>query len=179
MGRKLNDIINRLPAGRKAGIEALARQKTDEMLAYAKTLADFRKALGKTQTEVAAELGIKQHAVSQLEQRSDIYVSTLQRFVQSLGMRLEFSLTTPAGVRIALPDFHPWQRTAHSKGAANVKVLAGAATGDSRQSGSGLMLAPARAGAGAAASGKRRSVASPARKVPSRLTRKVASTRTQ
>lgn len=175
MGRKLNDIINRLPAERKAGIEALARQKTDEMLAYAQTLADFRKAVGKTQTEVATELGIKQHAVSQLERRSDIYVSTLQRFVQSLGMRLEFSLTTPAGVRIALQNFHPWQRDAHAKGAANVNAPAGAATGDSRQSRSRPMPAPA----GAATSGKRRAVASASHKAPSRLTRKVAATRTQ
>ena len=109
MGRKLDEIIKNLPAERQVKIETLARKKVEEMLAHARTLTDFRKAVGKTQTEVAQELGIKQNAVSQLEQRSDTYVSTLRRFLGSLGMRLELSVVTKRGVRIDLPHFHPWQ----------------------------------------------------------------------
>lgn len=176
MGRKLNDIINSLPAERKAAVEALAQKKTDEMLAYAKTLADFRKAVGKTQTEVAAGLGIKQHAVSQLEQRSDIYVSTLQRFIQSLGMRLEFSLMTQGGVRIDLQNFHPWQDAAGLGGISNTAVPA-------KRYNSRSSSPPVRSLTGmaprAAVSGKRGTVASASRKVRSRLSTPVEPLRTK
>ena len=108
MGRKLREIIEGLRPERQAKIMALADQKVKDMLSCAKSLADFRKAIGKTQEEVAKELGIKQNAVSQLEQRSDLYVSTLQRFVGALGMKLDLSLTTKNGIRIDLEKFHPW-----------------------------------------------------------------------
>ena len=105
MGRNLNDIIKRLPAERQTKIAALSLQKVEEMMAHAQTLADIRKAVGKTQTEVAKQLGIKQHAVSQLEKRSDTYVSTLRRFLQSLGMKLELSVVAKDGARVDLPNF--------------------------------------------------------------------------
>jgi DNA-binding XRE family transcriptional regulator len=105
MGRTLKEVMKTLPASRRAKVESLAQKKVEEMLTHAKTLKDFRKAVGKTQVQVAESLGIKQHAVSQLEQRSDTYVSTLQKF---LGMRLELSVVTAQGIKIELPSFHPW-----------------------------------------------------------------------
>jgi transcriptional regulator with XRE-family HTH domain len=109
MGRNLDDIIKSLPAKRQKKIAALSNQKVEEMIAHAATLSDFRKAVGKTQVEVAQELGIKQNAVSQLEKRSDTYVSTLRRFLKSLGMTLELSVIDKNGSRIDLPNFLPWQ----------------------------------------------------------------------
>ena len=108
MGRNLDDIIESLPAERQAKIASLSRKKVEEMIAHAATLTDFRKAVGKTQAEVAKELGIKQNAVSQLEKRSDTYVSTLRRFLKSLGMTLELSVVAKNGARIDLPNFLPW-----------------------------------------------------------------------
>jgi DNA-binding XRE family transcriptional regulator len=109
MGRNLDDIIKSLPAKRQTKIAALSKQKVEEMIAHAATLSDFRKAVGKTQVEVAQELGIKQNAVSQLEKRSDTYVSTLRRFLKSLGLTLELSVVDKSGMRIDLPNFLPWQ----------------------------------------------------------------------
>ena len=105
MGRNLNDVIHSLPAERQAKIAVLSQEKMQEMIAHAATLTDFRKAVGKTQAEVARELGIQQHAVSQLEKRTDTYVSTLRRFLQSLGMTLEMSVVAQNGVRIELQNF--------------------------------------------------------------------------
>ena len=112
MLRKLSDVMAGLPVERQAKIEALATKKIEDMLAEARTLVDFRRAVGQTQVHVAEQLGIKQNAVSQLEKRADIYVSTLQRFIESLGMKLELSLTTKTGTRIDLPNFHPWDEGA-------------------------------------------------------------------
>ena len=109
MGRNLDDIIDNLPPARREKIAQLADQKVADMLAVATTLAEFRKAVGKTQAEVAVELGIGQNAVSQMEQRADTYVSTLRRYLQSLGMTLELSVVDKDGARIDLPYFLPWQ----------------------------------------------------------------------
>ena len=105
MSADLNDLLNDLPPARQAKIAALAEQKIQETIAHATTLSDFRKAMGKTQAEVARELGINQNAVSQLEQRSDTYVSTLRRFLKSLDLSLELSVVGKNGVRIDLPHF--------------------------------------------------------------------------
>ncbi|USX22928.1 helix-turn-helix domain-containing protein [Oxalobacteraceae bacterium OTU3REALA1] len=108
MGRNIEDVIQSLPADRQAKIADLSNKKIAEMLTYAATLADFRKAVGKTQAEVAKKLGINQNAVSQLENRADTYVSTLRRFLKSLGMTLELSVVAKNGARIDLPNFLPW-----------------------------------------------------------------------
>ncbi|MCX7294710.1 hypothetical protein [Janthinobacterium sp.] len=60
---------------------------------------------GRQKLPPARELGIQQHAVSQLEKRTDTYVSTLRRFLQSLGMTLELSVVAQNGVRIELQNF--------------------------------------------------------------------------
>ena len=105
MTTDLNDILDDLSPQRQAKIAALAEKKIQETLASASTLSEFRKAMGKTQAEVARELGINQNAVSQLEQRSDTYVSTLRHFLKSLDLTLEMSVVNKNGVRIDLPNF--------------------------------------------------------------------------
>lgn len=109
MGRNLDDIIKSLPVKRQTKIAALSKQKVEEMIVHAATLSDFHKAVGKTQAEVAQELGINQNDVSQLEKLSDTYLSTLRRFLKSLGMTLELSVVDKNGSRIDLPNFLPWQ----------------------------------------------------------------------
>jgi len=115
MGRSLDEVIGSLPADRQAKIAALAEKKVDEMIAHAATLTDFREAVGKTQVEFAEKLGITQNAASQLEKRSDTYVSTLRKYLQSLDMTLELSVVSKSGTRIALPNFHPWDDVIESE----------------------------------------------------------------
>jgi transcriptional regulator with XRE-family HTH domain len=122
MGRNLDDVIKSLPADRQKKIAALSREKVEEMLAHAATLTEFRKAVGKTQAEVAKTLGIKQHAVSQLEKRSDTYVSTLRRYLKSLGLTLELSVVDKNGVRIELPNFLRWDAEAAADDAEAIAV---------------------------------------------------------
>lgn len=126
MGRNLDDVINSLPADRQRKIAALSQEKVEEMLAHATTLTDFRKAVGKTQVEVAMNLGINQNAVSQLEKRSDTYVSTLRRFLESLGLTLELSVISKDGVRIDLRNFSQWP-------ANNIEALAHAGKAPGRK----------------------------------------------
>jgi DNA-binding XRE family transcriptional regulator len=66
---------------RRAGIDAYVTRRTAR-------LADLRKAVGLTQQQVAAELGVSQPEVSKLEGRDTYLVETLARFVAATGGRL-------------------------------------------------------------------------------------------
>ena len=52
-------------------------------------LHELRRSLERSQTGLAAELGISQPAVSQLERGDDVKVSTPRGYLDSLGARLQ------------------------------------------------------------------------------------------
>ncbi len=52
-------------------------------------LYELRRALEISQEELAAELEISQSAISQLERADDLRLSTLRKYLESLGARLE------------------------------------------------------------------------------------------
>ncbi len=84
MGVSLTEMLNRLPAERRQAVEA----RTQELVAEEMTLRDLRKAMGQTQVELAARLGLKQENVSRVEQRTDMLLSTLDSYLRALGGRL-------------------------------------------------------------------------------------------
>jgi len=59
------------------------------------TLKDLRKATQHTQDEVAAIMGMGQGAISRIEKRDDMLVSTLQHYVESLGGTFQILATFP------------------------------------------------------------------------------------
>ena len=85
MGRNIEEIIAGLPKERRSRIGKASRQMAREMVAHADSLAEVRRAFSKTQTEVGAGLGMPQNAISQLEKRKDMRLSTLVRYVNALG----------------------------------------------------------------------------------------------
>lgn len=58
-------------------------------------LKDLRKATQHTQDEVAAIMGMGQGAISRIEKRDDMLVSTLQHYVESLGGTFQILATFP------------------------------------------------------------------------------------
>ena len=87
MARKLDDIIAALPKERQQRVEARAMELA--------TLKDLRQAAQQTQKQLAAALGIGQDTISQLEKRSDMLLSTLRHYVESMGGRLELVAQFP------------------------------------------------------------------------------------
>jgi DNA-binding XRE family transcriptional regulator len=73
MGKTLKERLDRLPAARRAKIEARA----DELFAEEMSLKDLRKARQMTQQRMAALLGIGQEGISRIEKRSDLLMSTV------------------------------------------------------------------------------------------------------
>lgn len=116
MGRRLNDVIAKLPKARQKRISKRAAVMANEMIAHADSLSVVRKALSKTQTKIGEDLGLSQNAVSQLEGRSDLLLSTLRRYVQALGADLDLVVRMKDGSRVVLEGLgQPVERTVRPK----------------------------------------------------------------
>jgi transcriptional regulator with XRE-family HTH domain len=87
MAKKLDDIMAALPAQRRARIEGRAMELA--------TLKDLRKAAEQTQEDLAVALGVGQDTISRLEKRSDMLLSTLRHYVESMGAKLELVAQFP------------------------------------------------------------------------------------
>jgi DNA-binding Xre family transcriptional regulator len=75
---------------------ARAAVRTKELLGEL-LVSELRIAAGKSQRELARELGIKQPSLSKLENQSDIQVTTLQKIVEALGGELDLVARFPKG----------------------------------------------------------------------------------
>ena len=72
----------------KAGVV----EKSDgRRAARAALLGDVRRARQLTQETLAAALGMTQSEVSKVEHRTDLYVSTLRRYIEAMGGELEIT----------------------------------------------------------------------------------------
>ena len=87
----LDEMMATLDPERRRKIEERAAELTAEEM----TLRELRKARKLTQVSVARELGISQDAVSRLEQRSDVLLSTLRRTVEAMGGTLSLIARFP------------------------------------------------------------------------------------
>ena len=87
----LEEMMAALDPERRRKIE----ERAAELIAEEMTLRELRKARKLTQVSVARELGISQDAVSRLEQRSDVLLSTLRRTVEAMGGTLSLIARFP------------------------------------------------------------------------------------
>ena len=84
MGMTVEEVLAELDPAERRKVE----QMSAELIAEEMTLRDFRKARQLTRVSVAGELGVTLGDVSQLEQQTDILLSTLRRTVEAMGGRL-------------------------------------------------------------------------------------------
>jgi len=87
MARNLEQVLAKLPRKRREKIELRAVELA--------TLKDLRQAVKRTQEELASSLGVGQDTISRLEQRSDMLISTLRRYVQAMGGELDLVARFP------------------------------------------------------------------------------------
>lgn len=77
-----------------------ARKASEEKAAlYVKEMAldELRTARRITQESLAKVLGVKQSAISKIERRTNMYVSTLESVIEAMGGRLEIEAVFPDG----------------------------------------------------------------------------------
>jgi transcriptional regulator with XRE-family HTH domain len=85
MARNADDFFVGLPKKRLEAIDAHA----NAMLAEEMTLIELRKKLLGSQAKLGKKMGIKQAAVSRLEHRADMHVSTLKQIISALGGKVK------------------------------------------------------------------------------------------
>ena len=67
-------------------------------------LHELRRARALTQRDLAETLEVNQPAVSKLEQRADVYVSSLRSYIEAVGGKLKIVAEFPEG-EVAITNF--------------------------------------------------------------------------
>jgi DNA-binding XRE family transcriptional regulator len=83
-----------------AGVATVSAEAEEMDRVYAMNLAMIRKAAQMTQVEVARKLGVGQAAVSRLENRSDMLLSTLYDYLTATGAEAASIVVIVRGHRV-------------------------------------------------------------------------------
>ena len=68
-------------------------------------LRELRQAFALTQQQLASTLKINQAAISKMESQSDMYLSTLRRFLEAMGVQLKIVAEFPSGEEVVINQF--------------------------------------------------------------------------
>ncbi len=90
MARKFEELTKNISKERRERIDA-----KKELLLKEMELAELRQALSLTQSTLAETLGVGQAEISKIENRTDMFVGTLRRFIKAMGGDLEIRAVFP------------------------------------------------------------------------------------
>src|ERR1700687_5235138 len=92
MAQKFDNLFRKMSPEAQKRVEKKANTEFQAL-----ALAELREAQDLTQVQLAEKLGIDQGAVSKIERRTDMYLSTLRNVIQAMGGQLEFAARFPTG----------------------------------------------------------------------------------
>jgi transcriptional regulator with XRE-family HTH domain len=92
MARKFKELEEKMSPAALEKSQALANTYIAEM-----ALDELREARKLTQAQLAKTLEVDQGAVSRMERRTDMYVSTLRNFIRAMGGELHIRADFPDG----------------------------------------------------------------------------------
>lgn len=96
MAKPFSDLRNKMSPQAQKASEAKAKKMLSEM-----PLQALRQARQLSQERIAEVLSTKQANISRLEQRADMYISTLRSYIKAMGGQLDIIARFPDGeVRI-------------------------------------------------------------------------------
>ena len=93
MAKNFKQLQAKMSPEARARSEAKAQGMADEM-----ALDELREALRLTQESLAETLHVNQAAISKVERRSDMLISTLRKIIQAMGGELEICAILPGGI---------------------------------------------------------------------------------
>lgn len=93
MAKKFRDLVERTMTPEARG---RAATQTRRMLSEL-PLQKLRRARGLAQETLAEAMGVAQSEVSRIERRSDVYLSTLAKYVEAMGGSIEIRASFPDG----------------------------------------------------------------------------------
>lgn len=94
----VDDIVREMSPARRKKVHA----HVIDFCRQIETLRSIRKVANRSQVEIADALGFKQPTVSRLENKSDMYLSTLRRYVEAAGGTLNLVVEFPGQPPLAL-----------------------------------------------------------------------------
>ncbi len=93
------ELTKEITPERRRRIDELKRELLAEM-----PLHELRRARALTQKDLADTLHVTQPAIAKLEQRADIYVSSLRSYIEAVGGHLRIVAEFPEG-EVAITNF--------------------------------------------------------------------------
>ncbi len=111
MGKTYEELMAELSAKRRKRVEARAA----ELIAEVKSLRDLRKARQLTQQRMAKRLGVRQHSISRMEQRSDMLLSTLRDYIGKMGGELVLTAQFPDRDPVRIKGFADIARSTETR----------------------------------------------------------------
>ncbi len=98
MAIDIDDVIAEQSPESQAYIAKRSQEIVEEVL----SLSEVRQLVGRTQVELSEELNINQQNVSKIENRTDIKLSTLRGYIESLGGKLDITAHFPGHKTVSL-----------------------------------------------------------------------------
>lgn len=92
MAKSFNNLKEKFSPERQKRVAKRIKSAMAEM-----PLAELRQARKITQQQIAATLKIKQASVSKMESQTDMYISTMRKYIQAMGGELEIIAKFPEG----------------------------------------------------------------------------------
>ncbi|CAN5427532.1 XRE family transcriptional regulator [soil metagenome] len=100
MAKKFAELRATMSPERLARNEERARHMLEEM-----PLHELRQARQLSQETLADAFGTSQANISKIERRTDVYVSTLRKYIRAMGGELEITARFPDG-EVRINQFH-------------------------------------------------------------------------
>src|SRR5580692_8279315 len=104
MARNFKELQDKMDVGSRGDNEQRVR---DEMRRMA--LDEIRNAKRLTQADMAEMLDVPQSSISRIEQRADMYLSTLRNYVHAMGGVLQIQAVFPDGGAVAISRFGEYE----------------------------------------------------------------------
>ena len=98
---KLEDVLKEFSPKRQEKI----KKRANELIEQELTLQSLRKALELTQNDLSEKLHMNQEAISRLERRSDLLLSTLNNYIHAMGGELMLIAKFPNRPPVKLTGF--------------------------------------------------------------------------
>jgi DNA-binding transcriptional regulator YiaG len=99
MARNFKELRAKMSPESQARSHVKAQQIISEL-----ALDELREARNLTQENLALVLRVKQAAISKMEHRADMYISTLKSYIQAMGGDLKIEAVFPDG-RVTITQF--------------------------------------------------------------------------
>lgn len=93
MARKFSELEAKMSPKSRTRSTALYKKLVNEM-----PLQELRQAKAMSQVRLAESLNVNQAAISKMERRTDMYISTLRSYIQAMGGELEIVARFPEGI---------------------------------------------------------------------------------